>query len=224
MDGTLTELSNRWCDPFFRAYDHVKPEGDIKERNRVFERTLFSVMTTDESSSKMLKLKMFWQSCRDLNLSLLQMFRGARFMKKDPLAFKELVPIKGAKEIINSLHSKGYKLALVTSAGDDTVEIAKKNLSALNVFDAFITRNKVKRIKPYPDPILLACEQLGREPKECVMIGDFPADIEAGRAAGTKTVAVLGKHAKFTEENVRKQNPDFVVNALHELDQIFPGP
>jgi phosphoglycolate phosphatase-like HAD superfamily hydrolase len=45
--------------------------------------------------------------------------------------------------------------------------------------------------KPDPKPVLLACEQLGVEPKYCIMIGDTPDDIRAGVAAGATGWGVL---------------------------------
>lgn len=44
--------------------------------------------------------------------------------------------------------------------------------------------------KPHPAPILLACSLLGAEPECTVFAGDDVRDIEAGRAAGTQTLAV----------------------------------
>jgi phosphoglycolate phosphatase len=43
--------------------------------------------------------------------------------------------------------------------------------------------------KPHPAPLLMACEQAGLAPRECVYVGDAGRDIEAGRGAGTYTVA-----------------------------------
>jgi 2-phosphoglycolate phosphatase len=45
--------------------------------------------------------------------------------------------------------------------------------------------------KPHPDPLLLACEQIGSHPQQCLYVGDAPRDIVAGRRAGMCTVVAL---------------------------------
>ncbi len=46
--------------------------------------------------------------------------------------------------------------------------------------------------KPDPSGIWRICETWGLRPAECVMIGDYRFDIEAGRRAGTRTVLFTG--------------------------------
>lgn len=45
--------------------------------------------------------------------------------------------------------------------------------------------------KPHPQPILHACELLGREPTGTWYVGDAGRDMEAGRAAGCLTIGAL---------------------------------
>lgn len=45
--------------------------------------------------------------------------------------------------------------------------------------------------KPHPRPILFALERIGADPARSMYVGDARRDIEAGRAAGTTTVAAL---------------------------------
>jgi D-glycero-D-manno-heptose 1,7-bisphosphate phosphatase len=44
--------------------------------------------------------------------------------------------------------------------------------------------------KPLPGLLLQAAQALGVDPSDCWMIGDQPRDLEAGRAAGCRTVGV----------------------------------
>jgi phosphoglycolate phosphatase len=44
--------------------------------------------------------------------------------------------------------------------------------------------------KPHPRPVLFALERLAANPAQSIYVGDARRDIEAGRAAGTTTVAV----------------------------------
>jgi len=45
--------------------------------------------------------------------------------------------------------------------------------------------------KPSPETLLLACERARVDPSECFYVGDAARDIEAGQAAGMKTVLAL---------------------------------
>lgn len=46
------------------------------------------------------------------------------------------------------------------------------------------------KTKPHPEPLLAASRALAVAPESCVYVGDDKRDIEAGHAAGMKTVAV----------------------------------
>ena len=51
--------------------------------------------------------------------------------------------------------------------------------------------------KPDPAPLLLACRRIERLPAQVWMVGDGRYDVEAGVAAGTKTVwLTLGRHPR----------------------------
>jgi len=46
--------------------------------------------------------------------------------------------------------------------------------------------------KPAPDPVLQLCERIGVPPGRTAVVGDSPADLRMGRAAGVaRTIAVL---------------------------------
>lgn len=223
MDGTLIDLGERWWKPFIRAFDRVKPDFDKQKRQEVLDDMITQVMETSQGSSKLLKLQMVWKSARALKLSLFDVVKVLRNVKSDPMAFKNIVPLEGVNDILEVLHSRGYDLAIVTNAGDKTVNRVKKHIEFLNNFDVIITRNKVKKIKPYPESLLLACMELGKDPSMCAMIGDFPQDIRAGKAAGTKTVGILGDLGNFTRSSLELEKPDFIISSLVDLMNLFPG-
>ena len=224
MDGTLTDLGKRWWEPFFRAMEKLKPDHDREKRQEAFEKVLGRVLETKMGRSKLLKVKLFFNAIKDSEASLIDAYRAMKLVRKDPLAFKEIVPLEGVEEVLNTLQSRGYKMGLVTNAGDKTVARAKKKLSILNSFDVLVTRNTVKKIKPDPEPLLYACKALNKHPETCVMIGDFPQDIQAGKATGTKTIAILGVNAKYTKESIKKLEPDVTLSSIGELLPLFLGP
>ena len=54
-----------------------------------------------------------------------------------------------------------------------------------------ISGDDALRAKPHPDTLFMACEAMNKSAKDCIYVGDAQRDIEAGIAAGMRTVAAL---------------------------------
>ena len=63
--------------------------------------------------------------------------------------------------------------------------------------------------------MLLACEKLGVEAKEAVMIGDSVFDLQAARAAGAATVA--GTYGSHGREELAAQSPELLLETAEDL-------
>ncbi|CAK0779270.1 hypothetical protein CCP4SC76_6800003 [Gammaproteobacteria bacterium] len=57
--------------------------------------------------------------------------------------------------------------------------------------DCVVSGDTTPHAKPHPEPIFHACRQLGIAPADCWVVGDAERDIQAGRAAGTRTLVAL---------------------------------
>lgn len=69
--------------------------------------------------------------------------------------------------------------------------------------------------KPAPDVILRGIEALGVAPEDCLMVGDSPSDMIAGKRAGVKTCAVRYGYGK--PEEMAALEPDYWISDLREL-------
>jgi phosphoglycolate phosphatase len=69
--------------------------------------------------------------------------------------------------------------------------------------------------KPEPDVILAALAALGADTRECLLVGDSAADMEAGRRAGVRTCAVSYGYGNPAE--LARWSPDHWVSDLREL-------
>ncbi len=67
--------------------------------------------------------------------------------------------------------------------------------------------------------LVAALESLGHEPEEAVMIGDSPSDIEAGRRAGTATIAVLWGYRD--RDQLSTSDPDHFAATVEELAELL---
>ena len=73
-------------------------------------------------------------------------------------------------------------------------------------FRAIVGGDEVARQKPAPDLPLYAARTIGAAPAECVVVGDSPVDVLAGRAAGMRTIAATYGYGELTA--LRAAEPD----------------
>jgi beta-phosphoglucomutase len=107
-----------------------------------------------------------------------QMFRDR--MIQHPCVTPEVL------RLLDELH--GYKLAVVTSSGRSEVEPILVACGIRERFDTAVFGGDVKRLKPAPDPYLLAMERLGVT--RALVVEDSAPGEESGRAAGCHVVRV----------------------------------
>ena len=69
--------------------------------------------------------------------------------------------------------------------------------------------------KPEPDVILASLKGLGANPEDCLLVGDSPSDMEAGRRAGVRTCAV--RYGYGDHELMARWSPDYWVEDPREL-------
>lgn len=122
--------------------------------------------------------------------------------------------IPGVDEMLKQL-KEHYPMSVVSARDEKGTMRFLEQFNLLSYFDAIITGQSAEHTKPYPDPILLAAQKMGVNPKECLMIGDTTVDIRAGKSAGTQTVGVL---CGFGEEpELRKKGADMILKTTSEL-------
>jgi beta-phosphoglucomutase len=98
----------------------------------------------------------------------------------------EILP--GAETFLRECRIAGLKTALATASRNSALILDLLRIRPL--FDAVVDGNKVKRTKPDPEVFLLCAQELGVEPKRCVVFEDAEAGIEAALAAGMFSVGI----------------------------------
>ena len=95
----------------------------------------------------------------------------------------------GVDRLIAALVGAGLPWGVVTNKGQRfTVPL----LQAMPLFHSaatVISGDTTPHTKPHPAPLLEAARQVGLEPATCLYVGDDVRDMQAGRAAGMRTVA-----------------------------------
>ncbi|MED3661028.1 pyrophosphatase PpaX [Ureibacillus sp. FSL K6-8385] len=127
----------------------------------------------------------------------------------------------GVNETLEQLKREGHKLAIVSTKKKETIERGLKYMKAEHYFDFWIGLEDVKKVKPDPEPVLLALDRLKVPKEKTLMIGDNYHDILAGKNAGVKTAGVAWS---IKGEHYLKQfNPDFMLHHMSDLLTIVKG-
>ncbi len=106
----------------------------------------------------------------------------------------------GASELLHGLSPGSW--ALVTSNYEHRVR-GRFLRTGLPVPGVIVDAAAVEEGKPSPVPYLLAAQQLGAEPEDCLVIEDAPSGVRSGLGAGmtvwgvNASVAVEGVHRHF---------------------------
>ena len=133
----------------------------------------------------------------------------------------------GVRQLLENLHRRGLKLGIVTQKGwvfemDGKPFGASQELAEVGASEFFsvgIGFESVANYKPHPEGVLLALERLGARPEQGIVVGDTPADIGAGNAAGCWSVhATWGiPEANYTH---LQTDADFIISTPEALLEL----
>jgi beta-phosphoglucomutase family hydrolase len=106
-------------------------------------------------------------------------------------AFKEkdLKPVRGVAELIDSIRKANLSLAIASSSPKEFIDVVLKRLDMQNKFEFILSGENFKKGKPEPDIFLAAAKLLGKSPEQCVVIEDSTHGITAAKRAGMKCIA-----------------------------------
>ncbi len=140
-----------------------------------------------------------------------------------PQMFEEnLKLIRGADNILKNISSSIPKIGLVTSTQRQYLKIKMRPLKSAGVeklFDVIITSDDVPNRKPDPDPLIECAKRLDVNPNKCVYVGDTRTDMQAGKAAGMRTVGVLTGFDDYDALN--KEIPDAIIDSIGDLIDVI---
>ena len=104
-----------------------------------------------------------------------------------------LMVLPGAAEALAALVDAPNAIATSCTLPLAKARIAGSGLAAPSVL---VTADQVEHGKPAPDPYLLAAERLGVDPTRCLVVEDAPLGLQAAKAAGCATLAVVTTTAR----------------------------
>jgi len=96
---------------------------------------------------------------------------------------------EGMAEVLDALDAVGLRWGVVSNKFERYVRPILDSLGVLSRSTAAVGGDTTAFAKPHPAPLLHAARLTAVDPRRCVYVGDDLRDVEAGRAAGMRTVA-----------------------------------
>jgi phosphoglycolate phosphatase len=121
----------------------------------------------------------------------------------------------GVRETLERL--KDYKKAVISNKREALSTKILNDLGLLKYLDLVVGSDTTPERKPSPIPILHVLSKLNIKPEDAVIVGDSNFDIEAGNAAGIKTVAVTYGYRPLD----LLKGADYLIDEMSELVNIL---
>lgn len=126
----------------------------------------------------------------------------------------------GMAQLLNEIEEADLLWGVVTNKPVRFAEPIMQQLGLSSRSAVLVCPDHVSRSKPDPEPMLLACSQLGLAPANTLFVGDDLRDIESGRAAGSRTAAVRYGYI-HPDDDPDQWGADLVVSHPLELRAIL---
>jgi phosphoglycolate phosphatase len=134
----------------------------------------------------------------------------------DPVALAH--PLADLRRLFEDLRARGIKIAVATSDDRAPTEATLAGLGVTSLVDAIVCADDGLPVKPAPDSLLHLCATLGVEPARTAMVGDSPADLGMGRAAGAGLVVGV-----LSGVGTRAELEPLADIVLRSVAELLPG-
>lgn len=160
------------------------------------------------------------------NSGVLEVFLGrpgepevvAAISERKETLFRELLhgnvqALPGVTDWLARLRGWGARQAVASSAPPANIDIMLGELGLAGYFDAIVSGYELPS-KPDPAVFLLAAQQVGVPPSNCIVMEDATAGVAAARRAGMRCIAVAS-----TNPPTALHEADLVVERWDQLDE-----
>lgn len=124
----------------------------------------------------------------------------------------------GAVKYMSCLKERGIKIGIATSNDKRLALAALTPHGFQEKADSVRTACEVARGKPAPDIYLKVAEDLGVDPKNCLVFEDIPNGMRAGKAAGMTVIGIEDEHAEKYKDEIMKICDYFIKDYYDMLD------
>jgi HAD superfamily hydrolase (TIGR01509 family) len=132
---------------------------------------------------------------------------NALLLERELAGVRNATLVSGAHDVLTAIRAAGLPTALLTRNARQAMMAAFEQFDVLE-FDLAWAREDGP-IKPEPDGVLRACEEMGVPPEQTLCVGDFRYEIIAANQAGAVSVLLR-----------RPDRPDFTNLATYVIDHL----
>ncbi|MER9772974.1 HAD family hydrolase [Mesorhizobium sp. M0220] len=137
---------------------------------------------------------------------------------------QELKPMPGMAQVLPKL---GVPCCVASSGTLERIRYALKVTGLLGLLEPHLfSAAMVARGKPAPDLFLHAAAKMGADPRNCLVVEDSPAGIQAARVAGMRVLAFTGgSHTgnPALKARLASSEPDFIFADMLQLPDLIAG-
>lgn len=126
----------------------------------------------------------------------------------------------GMEQILQALESQNIPWGIVTNKPLRFADPLVKALGLSERCATVVCPDHVAQRKPHPEALFLACDQISVNPSHAIYVGDHERDIEAGRNAGMKTIAVRYGYIE-QPETVDLWQADIIADTVDDLAKLL---
>jgi HAD superfamily hydrolase (TIGR01509 family) len=103
------------------------------------------------------------------------------------IANVDLIP--GVRQTLESLHGR-VPMAVVTTSQPHHFDLQHARTGARRFFEFVLTRADFVRVKPDPEPYLMAAERIGVAPADCLVVEDSERGLMSATRAGMRCAVI----------------------------------
>lgn len=127
-------------------------------------------------------------------------------------------PYEDIMTLLKLLKANKYLLAITSNKMQEAVTELNQE-TFLGLIDVAIGERKSLKLKPDPEMIVLALDELGLSNEEVLYVGDTEVDLLTAKNANLKSIAVTWGFR--TKKELLKHSPDYVIDSPLDLLEII---
>ena len=134
----------------------------------------------------------------------------------DTVFTRSPVLLTGIAELLQAIESRGLKWGIVTNKPRRFTQRLIESMDLHKRAACVVSGDDAPQPKPSPATLRLASEQIGVKSEQCLYVGDAERDVQAGKAAGMKTVVALFGYIDVTDKP-HEWGADALIETPNEL-------
>jgi phosphoglycolate phosphatase len=125
----------------------------------------------------------------------------------------------GVTEVLRSLKNMNLKMAICTVNCEKSAQYVLKRFGISHFFNAVVSRDNVKEVKPHVEHIQAVLKALNTFPHETLVVGDSSADMKCAKEV--KAVAVGLTSGTSTLKELRDAGANYIITSITDLPTLI---